>query len=313
MAFRSFCGVNFRYIISKQVADGALMAAQRIDGQELAKTIRAEITAAVAAHVAAGKPTPGLAVVLVGNHPASEAYVRNKQKGCADVGMASWLHRLPETASQAELLALVTQLNADAAVHGILVQLPLPKHMDEAAVIRAIHPSKDVDTFHPENLGLLAAGHPRFLPCTPFGVQQMLVRSGIATAGKRVTIIGRSNIVGKPLALMLMQKPSAVFPEAGDATVTVVHRGTQNLPALTRTADILIAAVGVAKFVTADMVQPGAAVIDVGINSVAGKLVGDVDADSVGPVAGWLSPVPKGVGPMTITMLLHNTLRAAQL
>lgn len=285
------------------------MSAIRLDGQLLAQTIRAEITAAVAV-----SPTkPGLAVVLVGDHPASETYVRNKQKACAEVGMNSWLHRLPATASQADLLAIVARLNDDPAVHGILVQLPLPKHMDEAAIISAIRPTKDVDTFHPENLGLLAAGHPRFLPCTPYGVQQMLVRAGIPTAGRQVAIIGRSNIVGKPLALMLMQKPSALFPEAGDATVTVVHRGTRNLPTITREADILVAAVGVARFVTPDMVKPGAAVIDVGINSVDGKLVGDVDAERVAPVAGWLSPVPKGVGPMTITMLLHNTLRAAKL
>jgi methylenetetrahydrofolate dehydrogenase (NADP+)/methenyltetrahydrofolate cyclohydrolase len=170
-----------------------------------------------------------------------------------------------------------------------------------------------VDCFHPENVGLLTAGHPRYLPCTPFGVQQMLVRTGIPTAGRRVVVIGRSNIVGKPMALILMQKPSKAFPEAGDATVTVVHRGTTDLPAITRQADILIAAVGVARFVTGDMVKPGAAVIDVGINSVDGKTVGDVDADSVSPVAGWLSPVPKGVGPMTVTMLLHNTLKAAMM
>jgi methylenetetrahydrofolate dehydrogenase (NADP+)/methenyltetrahydrofolate cyclohydrolase len=250
---------------------------------------------------------------LVGDNPASEVYVRNKRKACEEAGMASWLHRLPAAATQQQLIDLIDRLNHDAAVSGILVQLPLPKQMDEAAVIRAVSPAKDVDCFHPENVGLLAAGHPRFLPCTPFGVQQMLVRSGIPTGGKRVAIIGRSNIVGKPLALILMQKPSRSFPEAGDATVTVVHRGTADLPAVTRQADILIAAVGVPRFVTADMVKPGAAVIDVGINSVDGKIVGDVDADSVAAVAGWLSPVPKGVGPMTITMLLHNTLRAAMM
>ena len=227
--------------------------------------------------------------------------------------MASWLHRLPAATTQERLLDLVAQLNADPAVSGILVQLPLPKHVDEAAVIRAVHPKKDVDCFHPENVGLLAAGHPRFLPCTPFGVQQLLARTGIPTAGKHVVVIGRSNIVGRPLALILMQKPSKEFPEAGDATVTVVHSRTRDLPTATRQADILIAAVGSARFVTGDMVKPGAAVIDVGINSVDGKLVGDVDAESVAPVAGWLSPVPKGVGPMTIAMLLHNTLRAAMM
>src|SRR5262245_29173302 len=227
--------------------------------------------------------------------------------------MDSWLHRLSAKATQTDLLNLVNRLNANLAVSGILVQLPLPKQMDEAAVIRAVSPAKDVDCFHPENVGLLAAGHPRFLPCTPFGVQQMLVRTGIATAGKRVVVIGRSNIVGKPLALILMQKPSKAFPEAGDATVTVVHRGTSDLPDVTRQADILIAAVGVPRFLTGDLVKPGAAIVDVGINSVDGKLVGDVDEASVSEVAGWLSPVPKGVGPMTITMLLHNTVRAAMM
>jgi methylenetetrahydrofolate dehydrogenase (NADP+) / methenyltetrahydrofolate cyclohydrolase len=289
------------------------MAAQKIDGQALSKTMRAEIADAVARNVAAGGRRPGLAAVLVGDNPASEVYVRNKRKACEDAGMASWLHRLPGSASQQELLDLVGQLNRDPAVTGILVQLPLPKQMDESAVIRAVTPLKDVDCFHPENVGLLTAGHPRFLPCTPFGVQQMLARTGIATAGQRVVVIGRSNIVGKPLAIMLMQKPSKAFPEAGDATVTVVHRGTADLPAVMRQADILIAAVGVPRFVKGDMVKPGAAVIDVGINSVEGKLVGDVDEASVLPVAGWLSPVPKGVGPMTITMLLHNTLRAAMM
>jgi methylenetetrahydrofolate dehydrogenase (NADP+)/methenyltetrahydrofolate cyclohydrolase len=289
------------------------MPAQKIDGQALAATLRAETAAAIARRVAAGGRKPGLAAVLVGENPASEVYVRNKRKACEDAGMASWLHRLPAAARQQQLLDLVAHLNADRAISGILVQLPLPKQMDEAAVIQAVHPMKDVDCFHPENVGLLAAGHPRFLPCTPFGVQQMLARTGIPTAGRHVVVIGRSNIVGKPLALILMQKPSKDFPEAGDATVSVVHSRTRDLPAITRQADILIAAVGTARFVTGDMVKPGSAVIDVGINTVDGKIVGDVDAASVAPVAGWLSPVPKGVGPMTITMLLHNTLRAAMM
>jgi methylenetetrahydrofolate dehydrogenase (NADP+) / methenyltetrahydrofolate cyclohydrolase len=289
------------------------MPAQRIDGQALAKTMRAETAAAVVRHLASGGRPPGLAAVLVGDNPASDVYVRNKRKACEDVGIASWLHRLPVESSQQQLLDLIDRFNQDSLVSGILVQLPLPKHMDEAAIIRAVDPSKDVDCFHPENVGLLAAGYPRFLPCTPFGVQQMLARNGIATAGKHVVVIGRSNIVGKPLALILMQKPSRSFPEAGDATVTIVHRGTTDLPAIARQADILVAAVGVPRFVTGNMVKPGAAVIDVGINSVDGKIVGDVDEASVSPVAGWLSPVPKGVGPMTITMLLHNTLRAAMI
>jgi methylenetetrahydrofolate dehydrogenase (NADP+) / methenyltetrahydrofolate cyclohydrolase len=289
------------------------MPAQKIDGKAIAQALRAEAAEKVARHVAGGGRRPGLAAVLVGESPASEIYVRNKRKACDDAGIASWLHRLPATATQPDLLALVDQLNRDPAVSGILVQLPLPKHMDEAAVIQAVDPHKDVDCFHPENVGLLAAGHPRYLPCTPFGVQQMLTRTGIPTAGRHAVVIGRSNIVGKPMALILMQKPSKAFPEAGDATVTVVHRGTSNLPAVCRQADVLIAAVGVPRFVTADMVRPGAAVIDVGINSVDGKTVGDVDAASVSEVAGWLSPVPRGVGPMTVTMLLHNTLRAAMM
>lgn len=289
------------------------MPAQKIDGQAIAASIRSEIAIAVAERVKSGERQPGLAAVLVGENPASEVYVRNKRKACEAAGMASWLHRLPSTASQQELLERIGQLNGDPAVSGILVQLPLPKQMDEGAIIRAVSPLKDVDCFHPENVGFLAAGHPRFLPCTPFGVQQMLVRSGISIAGKQIVVIGRSNIVGKPLALMLMQKPSQAFPEAGDATVTVAHRGTRDLPAICRQADILVAAVGVPRFVTADMVKPGAAVIDVGINSVEGKLVGDVDEASVTEVAGWLSPVPKGVGPMTIAMLLNNTLRATMI
>ncbi len=286
------------------------MSAIKIDGNALAKTVRAEIAAKVAAHVAIGRQKPGLATILVGDDPASHVYVRNKRKACELAGMASFHHGLPGTASQAEVLELIARLNSDPAVHGILVQLPLPKHFDETAVIRAVNPFKDVDVFHPENVGLLASGHPRFLPCTPFGVCQMLSRSGIETRGKHAVIIGRSNIVGKPLALIMMQKRTADFPEAGDATVTVVHRGTRDLAAICRQADILVAAVGVPRFVVPEMVKPGAAVIDVGINSVDGKLTGDVRED-VAEVAGHLSPVPGGVGPMTITMLLHNTLQAA--
>jgi len=288
------------------------MPAIRLDGTQLAKTIRAEIAAAVAQHVALGQRPPGLATVLVGNDPASEVYVRNKGKACQQAGMVSFHHPLPDSTSQSELLALVERLNSDPTVNGILVQLPLPKQIDEEAVIRSIAPLKDVDAFHPENVGLLAAGHPRFMPCTPFGIQQLLVRNGIPTAGKNVVVIGRSNIVGKPIALILMQKPSPAFPNAGDATVTVVHRATRDLKSFTRKADILIAAIGVPRFVTPDMVQPGAAVVDVGINSLDGKIVGDVHED-VASVAGALSPVPGGVGPMTITMLLHNTLAAAKM
>jgi methylenetetrahydrofolate dehydrogenase (NADP+)/methenyltetrahydrofolate cyclohydrolase len=225
---------------------------------------------------------------------------------------ASWVHNLPAETSQSQLLDLIAKLNSDPAVHGILVQLPLPKQIDEDAVIRAVSPAKDVDCFHPENVGLLAAGHPRFLPCTPHGVIQLLRRNGFATVGKDVVVVGRSNIVGKPLALMLMQKPTAANPTGGDATVTVAHTRTRDLAAVCRRAEILVAAAGVPGMITPDMIAPGAAVVDVGTNSVDGKLVGDVHPGAW-EVAGALSPVPGGVGPMTITMLLVNTLAAAEL
>jgi len=287
--------------------NGGSMPSKLLDGKALATTMQAEIAAAVAERVAAGKPPPGLATVLVGDDAASHVYVRNKRKACEQVGMVSVHHELPATTAQAELLAVVDQLNADPAVHGILVQLPLPKQIDEASVIRSIDPAKDVDAFHPETVGLLTTGHPRFLPCTPHGVQQLLVRNGIDVAGKHVVIVGRSNIVGKPLALLLMQK----WP-GGNATVTVAHTATRDLAALTRTADVVVVAIGRAKFLTADMVRPGAVVVDVGMNRGAdGKLCGDVDFGAVSQVAGAITPVPGGVGPMTITMLLHNTLKAA--
>jgi methylenetetrahydrofolate dehydrogenase (NADP+) / methenyltetrahydrofolate cyclohydrolase len=288
------------------------MPAQKLDGQQLAKTIRAEIAAAVAELLRKGQPPPGLATVLVGDNPASQLYVRNKHKACQAAGMRSFEHVLPGHTTQPQLLELIAKLNADPAINGILVQQPLPKQIDEGAVIRAISPLKDVDCFHPENVGLLAAGHPRFLPCTPYGIAQLLVRNGIELAGKHVVVVGRSNIVGKPLALMLMQKPSHDNPGAADATVTVVHSRSRDIPALTRQAEVLIAAVGRPRFVTADMVKPGAAVVDVGTTPLDGKVIGDVDP-GVAEVAGWLSPVPGGVGPMTITMLLHNTLEAARM
>ncbi len=288
------------------------MTAQRLDGKALTSTMRGEIAERVSARKQAGKRAPGLAAVLVGDNPASQVYVRNKHKACQQAGIASTIHTLPATTTQKELLALIDQLNADPAVHGILVQLPLPKQIEESAVIRAVSPAKDVDCFHPENVGLLAAGHPRFYPCTPHGVVKLLNRNGIAIAGKEVVIVGRSNIVGKPLAVMLMQKPTAANPAAGDATVTIAHTRTVNLAEVCKRADILVAAVGKAGVITADMVKPGAAVVDVGTNSVEGRLAGDVHPE-VWNVAGWLSPVPGGVGPMTITMLLFNTLSAAEL
>jgi methylenetetrahydrofolate dehydrogenase (NADP+) / methenyltetrahydrofolate cyclohydrolase len=222
--------------------------------------------------------------------------------------MTSWLHELPSQATQAELLALVERLNADRAVHGILVQLPLPSQIDEAAIIRGVSPAKDIDAFGPENLGLLAAGYPRYLPCTPHGVQQILARNGVHVDGAHVVIVGRSNIVGKPLALILMQKAANA-----NATVTVCHSRSRDLAALTRQADVVVVAIGQARFLKPDMVRPGAVVVDVGINKGAdGKLVGDVDFEAVREVASAITPVPGGVGPMTIAMLLYNTLQAAR-
>lgn len=286
------------------------MPATKLDGKALAATIRGEVAAAVAARTATGKRPPGLAAVIVGDNPASHVYVRNKHKACGDVGFSSWVLKLPEDTTQTVLLELVGKLNRDPAVHGILVQLPLPKQIDEDAVLRAVSPFKDVDCFHPENVGLLAAGHPRFYPCTPHGVVQLLHRNGIATAGKEVVVVGRSNIVGKPQALMLMQKTTKANPAGGDATVTVAHTRTRDLAAVCRRADVLVVAAGARHAVTADMVAPGATVIDVGMHSVDGKLTGDVHPD-VASVAGALTPVPGGVGPMTIAMLLVNTLSAA--
>jgi methylenetetrahydrofolate dehydrogenase (NADP+)/methenyltetrahydrofolate cyclohydrolase len=284
------------------------MSATLLDGKQLARTMQAATAAAVEALVQAHGVRPGLAAVLVGDNPASQIYVRNKRKACQQAGIESWLHELPGTATQAQLLDLVTRLNADPAVHGILVQLPLPKQIDEETVIRAVSPLKDVDGFGPENLGLLAAGHPRYLPCTPAGVQQLLVRNQITVDGAHVVIVSRSNIVGKPLALILMQKAPGA-----NATVTVCHSRSRNLAGLTRQADVVVVAIGQARFLKADMVRPGAVVVDVGINRLPdGKLVGDVDFEGVSPVAAAITPVPGGVGPMTITMLLANTLQAAQ-
>lgn len=282
--------------------------AKLLDGKQLARTMEGEIAAEAAALLKATGVKPGLAAVLVGDNPASQIYVRNKRKACERVGMDSWLHEIPRDVSQEQLLGLVRQLNDDPRVHGILVQLPLPPQIDEEAVIRAVSPWKDVDGFGPENLGLLAAGHPRYVSCTPAGVQQLLVRNDISPEGKHVVIVGRSNIVGKPLALLLMQK----MPGA-NATVTVCHSRSPNIAALTRQADIVVMAIGQAQFLKADMIRPGAVVVDVGTNRTAeGKLVGDVDFAAVEKVASAITPVPGGVGPMTITMLLYNTCQAAR-
>lgn len=283
------------------------MAAVLLDGKQLAETMQAEIAAETAELLRTRGIRPGLAAVLVGENPASQVYVRNKRRACEKVGMASFLHELPAASSEADLLALIARLNADPAVHGILVQLPLPPHIREAAIVDAVSPLKDVDGFSPTSLGLLAAGRPRFLACTPNGVVQLLIRNSIRVAGAHVVVIGRSNIVGKPLALILMQK-------GVDATVTVCHSRSKDLADLTRSADIVVAAIGQAHFLRADMVAPGAVVVDVGINRLPdGKLAGDVDFPPVSQVASAITPVPGGVGPMTITMLLYNTLQAARM
>ncbi len=284
------------------------MTASILDGKTLSEQIRAEIAQEVAEFVDATGVTPCLAAVLVGENPASQVYVRNKQKACEKAGITSQMYRPSAETTTAELLALIDRLNRDPAVHGILVQLPLPKQIDEAKVLDAVNPIKDVDAFHPENVGRIMQGRPRFLPCTPHGVQQMLLRNNVKIAGANIVVVGRSDIVGKPMAVMLMQRG-----KGGDATVTVCHSRTRDLPAVTRSADILIVAIGQAKFITADMVKPGAVVIDVGMNRTEAGLVGDVDFAAVKEVAGLITPVPGGVGLLTVTMLLHNTLAAAQL
>jgi methylenetetrahydrofolate dehydrogenase (NADP+)/methenyltetrahydrofolate cyclohydrolase len=290
------------------------MTARVLDGTAIAQTIRTEVAAQVAKLSAQGQK-PGLAAVLVGEDPASAVYVRSKGKACEEAGMHSVTLRLPANTTEAELLETVDRLNADQQIHGILVQLPLPKHINSERVLRRIDPTKDVDGFHPVNVGKLVVGdRTAFRPATPFGVQQMLIRSGIETRGAHAVIVGRSNIVGRPMANLLIQQGPG-----GDATVTVCHSKTRDLPAVTRSADILIAAIGKAEFVTADMVRPGAVVIDVGINRVDDasrprgyRLVGDVAYGPVSQVASAITPVPGGVGPMTIAMLLQNTLQAMQ-
>ena len=278
------------------------MTAVMIDGRAVAKSWKEEIAKQTDGLIEKGI-TPHLAVVLVGENPASQVYVRNKENACIKAGIRSTVIRLDESCTQAELEGTVRKLNGDASVHGILVQLPLPKHLDESRVLALIDPDKDVDGFHAMNSGRLMNGQPRFVPCTPLGVMKLLEAYDIPVAGRHAVIIGRSNIVGKPMAMLLLAK---------DATVTVCHSKTQNLPVLARQADILVAAVGRPGFVTADMVKPGAAVIDVGINRVDGQIVGDV-APEVAQVAGHLTPVPGGVGQMTIAMLLANTLDAARM
>lgn len=283
------------------------MPAKILDGKQLAQQIRSELAEEVIEFIQNNAVVPCLAAVLVGEDPASEVYVRNKRKACEAVGIESQLHRMRSDTSSDDLLKLIAKLNKDGEVHGILVQLPLPRQIDKNRVLLAVSAVKDVDAFHPENVGRLVQGRPRFLPCTPQGVQQLLVRNGVEIAGRQVVILGRSEIVGRPLSIMLSQRGPS-----GDATVTVCHSRTRDLASVTRTADILIAAIGQPKFVTAEMVRPGATVVDVGINRTKEGVVGDVDFAAVSEVAGAITPVPGGVGPLTIAMLLRNTLSAAQ-
>ena len=279
------------------------MTAQRIDGNALSQKLRADVTLRTSALKARGI-TPGLAVIVVGENPASQVYVRNKVKACQDSGLHSILEKHPSSLTEAALLERIDALNHDASIHGILVQLPLPEHIDAQKVIEAISPAKDVDGFHMASAGALMTGMPGFWPCTPYGCMKMLESIGYDLKGKHAVVIGRSNIVGKPMALMLLQK---------NATVTICHSATQNLKAITLQADVIVAAVGKRNILTADMVKPGAVVLDVGMNrNEEGKLCGDVDFAGVEQVAGYITPVPGGVGPMTITMLLVNTLEAAE-
>jgi len=289
------------------------MAAKIIDGKQIAADIRAELKTEVAALKEKGV-VPGLGVILVGADPASQSYVSAKEKACGDIGIYSDDNRLPEDTTQDELLSLVERMNQDPKINGILVQLPLPKHIDESAVLLAIDPDKDVDGFHPMNVGKMMVGEEAFLPCTPHGVVQMLKRSGVETSGAHVVVVGRSNIVGKPVANMLLQKK-----DGANATVTLCHTRTRDLGFHTRQADIIIAASGWPNTITADMVKDGAVVIDVGVNRVEDpsrergyRLVGDVDFDAVKEKASMITPVPGGVGPMTITMLLYNTVESAK-
>ncbi|MDH4324712.1 MAG: bifunctional methylenetetrahydrofolate dehydrogenase/methenyltetrahydrofolate cyclohydrolase FolD [Betaproteobacteria bacterium] len=280
------------------------MAAKIIDGKALSAELRTALKPAVQ-QLAARGVRPGLAAIVVGDDAASRVYVRNKVRACEETGVRSESHELPARATEREILERVAALNADPRVHGILVQLPLPRGVDAERVLAAVSPTKDVDGFHADNLGLLLRGTPRFLPCTPAGILRLLEHAGVPLAGRRAVVIGRSSIVGKPLALLLLQK---------DATVTICHSKTEHLAALAREADVLVAAAGVPRLVGAEMVKPGACVVDVGIHRGAdGKLVGDVDAAAVLPIAGWLTPVPGGVGPMTVAMLVANTIRATEL
>jgi methylenetetrahydrofolate dehydrogenase (NADP+)/methenyltetrahydrofolate cyclohydrolase len=296
-----WCGA---YFLSVSLKKEEPVAARLIDGKALALQVRERLATESAAVLAKTGMRPGLATILVGDDPASHLYVKSKQKACDAAGIYIDDHKLPTNTTQAELLALIEKENADPKIHGILVQLPLPKHIDSKVVLEAVSPDKDADGFHPYNFGRLVGGHPVFEACTPKGVIKMVESTGVSIEGKRAVVLGRSNIVGKPLALMLLQR---------NATVTFCHSKTKDLPGVCREAELLLVAIGKAKFVTADMVRDGAVVIDVGTNRLPdGKVVGDVDFEPVSQKAGWISPVPGGVGPMTIAMLLDNTVESAK-
>ncbi len=289
------------------------MAASTIDGKSISKQIQAEIGEKAASFFDQTGVRPKLAAVLVGDDPASQVYVRNKERACKRANIDSELFRMGDDSTTEQVLEVVNRLNDDSAVHGILVQLPLPPQVDAQLVLDTIRPLKDVDAFHPENVGLLSQGRPRFLPCTPFGIVHLLAKSNIETSGKNVCIVGRSDIVGKPMALMLAQRDSELGAKFANATVTLCHSRTADLKAFTQMADIVIAAIGKPKFITAEHLKAGAVVIDVGINRTDDGLVGDVDFDAATEVASQITPVPGGVGPMTVTILLENTLKAATL
>ncbi len=290
----------------------SFMSAKILDGKQLALQIRSEIAERVQAFRQSTGIAPCLAAILVGDDAGSQVYVRNKELACAKAGMESRLFRMPGTTSTAELLELLDRLNADPMIHGILVQLPLPRQIDERLILDRVSPAKDVDAFAPENVGLISQGRPRYLPCTPHGVLQLLHRSGIALTGAEVVVVGRSDIVGKPLVSMCLQKLGPCGASNANATVTCCHSQTKDLGSVTRRADILIVAIGRPRAITADMVKPGAVVIDVGINREGDAIVGDVDFEAVSAIAGAITPVPGGIGPLTIAMLLENTLTAAK-
>jgi methylenetetrahydrofolate dehydrogenase (NADP+)/methenyltetrahydrofolate cyclohydrolase len=290
------------------------MTAHIIDGKAVAERVRQSVAADATRFTEASGVVPGLVVILVGENPASQVYVRSKRKTCLDLGWFSEIRQLPASAAQAEVEGVIDELNTDARVHGILLQLPLPAGLDEQALLERIHPAKDVDGFHPVNVGRLSLGLPAPVPCTPLGIQRLLLEEGIETRGRLAVVVGRSNIVGKPIAQLLMRKGPG-----GDATVCVCHSRSKDLPDIMRRADILVAAIGQPKFVHADWIKPGAAVVDVGINRIedasapkGSRLVGDVDFDGAVQVAGAITPVPGGVGPMTIAMLMSNTLECAK-